>query len=484
MDKKPKRPSGAASNKEELDAASARKLELEAKLIEDQLTPAGRRRETLKAVAGVSGLVIALVTVIGGLLTILNWLVQENHNRDLRIQERMDRSLSLLSETRPTQRTAAISSLQSFIATSDDTRNSQVLVSIANALPLEEDGTVRNAMLSLFEDIDAKITGKQALNVALKSLAHNSRGLMRASDLWNKNPPFGFYRIAETIKQGAALEAIARAITVLLRKGARVEDLSEIYLPDSDLSDLDLTGINFDFSILALTDFSNAILTKASFNGANLEHVNFVRSDLRSARLSDQRKLGHKQPVDSYIEKQFESSSKNLAMISLPDFSCADLRNAVFSNHALFGIWRNEVPTNIHPVNFAGSNLANADMTNIYFYVLKVDGDEELPIKAVEKSGSRLGVAELSSQTGEPNVDLSQYFGAIYELEPNAPLKENTLLFSTSLQEIRMSLQRSNWEAAKLPRAIKDLLAKPSTPGQKQQNKTVSGLSCVPRAPW
>jgi Pentapeptide repeats (8 copies) len=352
--KKPEQTAGTVSSKKKLDAASARKLELETKLIEDQLTPAGRRRETLKAVAGASGLILAFVAVIGGLFSILNWLFQENRNRDLRIQERMDRSLGLLSETRPTQRVAAISSLQSFIATSDDTRNSQVLVSIANALPLEEDGTVRNAMLSLFEDLDAETTGKQALDVALKSLAHNSRGLMRASDLWNKNPRLGFYRIAETIKEGAALEAIARAITVLLRKGARVKDLSEIYLPDSDLSSLDLTGINFDFSILALTDFSNAILTGASFNDANLEHVYFVRSDLRFAKLNDQRKLGYKQPFDSYIGKQFENSSKNLAMISLPDFSCADLRNAVFSNHALFGIWRNEVPTDIYPVNFAG----------------------------------------------------------------------------------------------------------------------------------
>jgi hypothetical protein len=122
-------------------------------------------------------------------------------------------------------------------------------------------------------------------------------------------------------------------------------------------------------------------------------------------------------------------------------------------------------------------------MTNVYFYVLKLD--DELPIEAVEKSGSRLGIGELrSGRSGGPNVDFSRYFGAIYELKPNTPLKENKSAFSTSLQEIRKSFQRSNWEVAKLPRVIKELLAEPSTPGQEQQNKTVSGLSCAPRAPW
>jgi hypothetical protein len=125
MTKASTKSSPVASSRHLLDAASARKLDLEARLLEEQLTPAHRRRENLKTIAGASGLVIAFATVIGGLLSIFSWFAQQNRDREVRIEERMSKALALLSEERPTQRAAAISSLQSFLASSDEKRNSQ-----------------------------------------------------------------------------------------------------------------------------------------------------------------------------------------------------------------------------------------------------------------------------------------------------------------------------------------------------------------------
>jgi hypothetical protein len=225
-----------------LTAATIRKTDLEAKLLEEQLSPSYRRRNTITMIAGASGLIIALVTVVGGLLSVYGWFAEQNRTREIRIEERMERALNLLSEKRASQRTAAISALHSFLTASNANRNSQVLISIANALPLEDSGVVRNAMLSFFEDIDTEIVGKPAMDAALKSLVYNSRGLVLVSDLWRKRPE-NLYWIENDVKEGAALQALARAMAVLLRKGAQSKDLSRTYLGRSDLSGVNLMGL-------------------------------------------------------------------------------------------------------------------------------------------------------------------------------------------------------------------------------------------------
>src|SRR4051794_14950049 len=80
-----------------LNAELARKARLEGDLLTEQLTPKHRRNETLKIVAGASGLVIAFVSLIGGLVSVAGWFINQGENRELRIEERLDRSLGQLS---------------------------------------------------------------------------------------------------------------------------------------------------------------------------------------------------------------------------------------------------------------------------------------------------------------------------------------------------------------------------------------------------
>src|SRR5216684_471412 len=104
------------------DATFIRKTDLEAKILEQQLTPSFRRLETLKTLTGASGLIIALVTVIGGFLSVGNWFIGQQKDRQIRSEERLDRALTMLAEKDASRRLAAVTSLGSFLRERNDTQ--------------------------------------------------------------------------------------------------------------------------------------------------------------------------------------------------------------------------------------------------------------------------------------------------------------------------------------------------------------------------
>lgn len=97
---------GAPTAQDRLAAAQAAKAEVETRLLQQQLTPAYGRTERLKVLAGLSGLVLAFVTLAGAGVSVVNFLGAEEKNRAIRAQERLDRTLALLSNERTSQRVA------------------------------------------------------------------------------------------------------------------------------------------------------------------------------------------------------------------------------------------------------------------------------------------------------------------------------------------------------------------------------------------
>jgi hypothetical protein len=166
--------------------------------------------------------------------------------------------------------------------------------------------------------------------------------------------------------------------------------------------------------------------------------------------------------------------SGDQVQVAMPDFSCADLREADFTGHPLFGIVRNEVPERkffMREPKFGGANIAKSDMRNTSMYVLKKANDHDLPISWLGGRGVSLGNGE--------------YFDGVFSIDAESPLEKNQSAFSRSLSHIVWSFEGSNWKSAQLPKAITELLIKAGTPEHANPLLKVNGKEpCSPRAPW
>jgi len=444
--------------------ALATKAKLECKLLEEQLTPAHKQRETFRLLASASGLLLAIVTVVGGLLSIVNWFHESNKNRTLQIEERLDRALLALSEQRPNQRLAAVVSLRSFLDDPDETRTTQVLLALTDALVIEEAAPVRNAILSALQDTKLNTANTSSLERTLQSLVQGSRGLMVEGDVWRARPG-NLYRLESDLPVGPRLQAVADAMSILLRKGVRLKDMSRIYLGREDLSGLDLSGINLDDSIVAWSDFSNCTLEDASFDSSDLEDVSFVSSDLRRARLTFHEARSRSRTHWCYIERQMSRSLKQV-QVQGPNFNCADLRGADFSGHALFAAVADDIPE-LSIVYFAASfrdtNLKGAILQRTRIFGIHRHDDDRRPFETLDEAGSY------------PEGALFMRYTA--QIDAESSLLNEHDAFSESLQQLSLSFAGANWDSADLPTGIREWLQK--SPPPKSGDET-----CVPRASW
>jgi uncharacterized protein YjbI with pentapeptide repeats len=448
--------------------AQLRKTELECRLLAQQLTPEYRRIEWLKGIAAASGLVIAIVAVIGGFGSIAGWLIEQQKSRQVRIEERLDRALTMLADPSANRRLAAISSLRSFLAERDDTRNSQVLLALSSTLALEDSDPVRSAITSLVADVDPAIVGSSVLNRGLQALVDTSRGLVRDGDLGRKRPR-NLWRLETDLKVGANLQMTADAIVSLLRKGARAQSMTGIYLGRSDLAGLDLSGTDFGDATLAWSDLSRATLRNSSFDGADLERTNFVSADLQNAKFTLTNNGGRTTIHWNYVQQQMDRSSAIQVQVEMPDFHCSDLRNADFSGHPLFGIIADDISELAFvefPAKFARANLKGADFSRIQIFGLRSDHDNRSPFVETQGGGSR------------PND--AKYIRGSYQIDSDAPLTGDINDFTKSLNRVSHAFAETNWSAAKLPRGIRQWLEQ-HRPGV-QAPRIVGEEPCQPRA--
>jgi uncharacterized protein YjbI with pentapeptide repeats len=426
------------------ERATIRKMILETKILALQLTPWHRRLEALKVIAGASGLFLVFLTVVGGIWSAGSWMYDQRRNREIRVEERLDRALSLLAEQSANKRLSAVISLRSFLAERNETQNSQVLLALSGLLAIEEAGPVRAAVLSTLRDLDVDVVQVPVLNRALYSLVGASKGLVEEADLWQANKGYAWgFRL--NIPAGPRLEALAGAIVILMRKGARAEDMSGIYLARSNLSRLDLRSTKFDESILARTDFSGSDLQGASFDSADLEGAIFVEADLRRAKLSTTERWDTVPPRWNYVRLSMDRSGNG--HVWMPDFSCADLREADFTGHTVFGVMTNELAERprFFPPRFWNANVANARFGRATLATWMLDDFRTLPIPVTHGSGMK------SEKPGEP-------WRGTYHMDQNAPLAEDHKRFLTSLRSISHAFSGSNWREADLPRAIAEWL--------------------------
>ena len=441
------------------------KLLAETRLLRLQLTPRHQVIDLLKAVAGFAGVITAFVALAGFLFSFWQYQNRLNMEREARIAEQLNRNIALLSEASAAKQLAGIAALTPLLDGQDSRSRNRVLSVFARILAVEEKPVVRDAIVSSFSSLDSTQLDRSELTDSLDALIVANRSLVIEGDLREKRRrhPRQELKLSGIEARAASL---AEAIAELLRFGVKRLDLSGIYCVTCDFSGLDLSGTNFDNSVLYLANFASSTLDGSSFDGADVEHTSFQSASLKAVKLTLKEDQRPGKGRSSYISRLFDG---DVRAIYGPNFNCADLREADFSGHPIFGFvgkpkqGKNEsrAPIYIFHASFVGADLEGANFYGAIMFGARPQG-VGLPFPSGDGSerGEKFGLFEykfsqLPFETPEPDS------------------------YESSLHWLRVGFSGSNWYAAKLPVALQEWLD--SNPPQKSMDFGIR-KSCVPRS--
>jgi Pentapeptide repeats (8 copies) len=252
--------------------------------------------EWLKGAAGVAA-------VVGLFATVIYNSAQLAQIRESRDEERFDKAVSRLGSQSPSERLAGLSGLQLFLGPAQRDKHQAALLFLANGVAIEKDPIVRGAMLDIFASLRQYQFEQQVLNETLAVERDRNRGILKsfqarfqtrlkdgsATIFDEGNDETGIGTLAPD--DLAPLQATAATIASLIRNGAHVKDLSDIYCTYCGFSSSDgsvnLSDVNFDRSFLRKASFVKANLENASFDGADLIQTDFTGANMRRAKLTD-----------------------------------------------------------------------------------------------------------------------------------------------------------------------------------------------------
>ncbi len=336
-----------------------RKTGLEVQKLEYDLGT-GKLLEWVKAVG-------PLFTGLGIAVTLWLGVAQLKQTQQSRDDERFERSASRLGSEQPAERLTGLAGLQQFLKSKNPEKQESSLIFIVNAISIEKDDTVRDALIDSLVRLDRNFVQKNAINSALVAARDRNRAVfsrlrnsfwnnLKAGEPWPSSPRFTEVPIGDpSDAERAPLEASAKAIAALVRAGAYERDLSQVYCVECKFSTAEqpayLENVSFDGAFLRRARFDNAKLAGASFRNADLVSTFFTSADLLGAKITAD------VPATPWQELAGMSSGTTLA-IHGADFSCANLTSADFSGRAVFTImYENPV------IGLQGDNFARADLT-------------------------------------------------------------------------------------------------------------------------
>jgi len=358
------------STQDQLNIALTRKAEMETLAAQRASSPSARWREWLSTISGLTGVLVALGTLVAGGVTVGKWFDERKKERSLQVEAQITSTLALLSSANAMDHAAAAASLGYYISADDQARNRRIALAVANAIASEKDFVAQRALTEFFSGLDYTLLDTRTKNEVLKSLAAHNRAFTAESDLHGPDS-------ALTSDQGRALlhtlSSLATVMAQLIDKGAYARDLSNLFLAD----------VNLEGAKLARTSFANSILSYSRFDGAHLEGVNFDNADIertsfRGAYLQKatfrypstshtspavgENRSQYDQALNPHAEYDpFAGTPENPREEDLPIFACANLSNAEiqglpiasFGEGAASGI-------DFHGVDFTGAKFVPA----------------------------------------------------------------------------------------------------------------------------
>ncbi|HEX6505894.1 MAG TPA: pentapeptide repeat-containing protein [Terriglobales bacterium] len=331
----------------------------------------GSRLEIFKSV----GSVIAALGVIG---TLSVAFYQQSESRISRDDDRFDRSVARVGSSNTPERLTGLAGLQQFLTSGDADRQRAALLYLVNATAIETDPAVRGAMIDTFNSLRELRVAPSALNAGLLAARDRNRALLNRlfSRPWSatKTKPSFDVDLPELAMDPVPqlekdeLMATGGAIAALVRAGAKVGDLSHTFCKDCDFSSspdkkIDLSGVNFDSSILRHAKFFGTNLDGSSFSNADLFYTDFTSASLKHAKLTEE-------PQTVPYKLQAGYATRNLSNVWGTTFACADLTDAEFSGQLVFGlIFNDPIFGGYGRDEFFGADLNDTNFIGAQFYV-------------------------------------------------------------------------------------------------------------------
>lgn len=427
-----------------------KKIIIERKLLELELSPKFQRREDLKVLAGLGGVLAAIVAIGSLLLSFYSSQNQEILNREVRVDTRLDHAFERLASKNDNERLSAVTVLQSFLHDEKYNKNSLILIALTNALAIEDDSMVRSYIVRVLTATEKNLISKKSQNEALSNLIEISRILVIEGKLDRNRRTNPFHLPDETKRIELRAQNIGHSIVGMLKAGAVSKDLSGTYLIQSDFSGMELSGTNFSDAILAFSKFIYTTCRKCNFDGADVENTLFQNSILDNSRFTLIDRPGAGEYRSSYVNNLLH---QGIPGIVGPDFSRASLVNVDFSGHPLFGFLKDNGfhhPANFFVPKFKGANLRGANFTKIRIYALSESDNLELPIDTF--SGVASGGNEQLWSKG------TKYWIYEFEVDANAHLTDAIQFYKRNMEDIAFSFTGSNWNEALLPIGITNYL--------------------------
>ncbi len=344
------------------------KLRLEVESLRHKLFHRNDWMEWMKAASGP-------VAVLGLVISTILAALQMGAAREAGLEDRFQREVAHLGSSSTSERLTGVAGLSLILGDGLQAKRHREAVSfLVNELSVEQDTTVRGAMVDAIAQLDPKKPSQSALaEEALQLLIARNRGLNRMHEFSAEELlPQG----AEKSQQLGPLLDTGNLIARLIREGASSGDLSGIACIGCDFSgSKHQRPADFGGSVLANADFSKAYLEGANFLDSVLLRTKFVGADLQDANLGEdlmvlRRKLiGQSAQLLSQSSHSLNPPSAPPGEI-FPDFRCANLQGAHFDGRTLLGVYLGG-NWEVESADFSGANVDGTDLTS--FAILYAD---------------------------------------------------------------------------------------------------------------
>lgn len=423
-----------------------KKTAIERKLLELQLSHRFQRREDLKVIAGLGGVLAAIVAIGSLLLSFYFSQNQEILDRELRIDTRLDKAFVQLASENGNERLSAVTVLQSFLANKKYPKKSLILIALTNTLAVEDDSMVRSYIVRVLTATDKNLISAESQNEALQNLIEISQALVIEGKLDRNRRTNPFFLPEKTNHIELRAHNVGQSIIGMLKAGADSKDLSGTYLVQLDFSGMKLSETDFSDAILAFSKFIGTTCTGCNFDGSDIENTLFQNATLDNSKFTLTERSGAGEYRSSYVNQLL---SRGMPTINGPDFSGASLVRADFSGHPLFGFLKDggfHLPGNFFAPKFHKANLKEANFREIRIYTLSENRDWKSPIFTYSGGGS--GLHE------QPWSDGVSYWIYEYELNSESQLTDTAPSYGESMRDIAYSFSEANWEDALLPVGI------------------------------
>ncbi len=285
-------------------AAEVGKLHADTTAIRSAQSRRGQSLEWLKALAGLSAAITAIVALLGLWTSVARWQDESEQMRRSKEQEQVARAFDNLSADSPSRRLAGVASVRSYLATSNADQQQLILEVVISILAVEKEAIVRDSILGLIRELSPDSMNAAPLSKGLEALVRSSRTIVARDELATTRMIY-VSRPPKRDTSEAIAQSVGEAITHMLRKGIRQKDLSFIYCVKCDFTGIDLSGVDFSNSILNLADFENARLVGANFDGADLADTRFVNANLQGAALTHREEQRNDRFRLTYVERLF-----------------------------------------------------------------------------------------------------------------------------------------------------------------------------------